>query len=336
MPDSPSVSFPSIRTVVFASSHFALPVINTLIQKQMLSGVIVPDPSQLHTNAGEVNGLIMQLQQAGIPHHVVCKEKLPQITAALDQWQSTLGIIATYPHILPNEVTEFFTYGAFNLHGSLLPAYAGPAPLFWQIKNQESKTGVVLHKAEQKPDSGNIVLKDEFSLHPLDTIQSLGNQIALKSSDLVVKLVASIEETGVSPEGESQQPLDKNVANAETIYARRPEQKDVEIKCTELEAEEISALCRASASQSYAAYLMIKNAGINVLQATAVDYPTYGTKPGTVAVVDENEGFIICVKGGCVRLDVLANMDGVFSGAAFAERFNIDAGMQIQASSIAL
>lgn len=326
----------SVKIVVFASGQFALPVISTLLQQELLAGVIVPDPSQLHTAAGEVNGLIMQLHQAGIPYEIVCKEKLPLISPLLDKWQATLGVIATYPHILPLEVIEFFSFGVFNLHGSLLPAYRGPSPLFWQIKNQEQTSGIVLHKAEATADSGNIVFSKEIPLHPLDTIQSLGNQLAAHACELVDKLTGHIKEHGECPAGTPQVALPEILKQSGRFFARRPVQSDVEINCETLTAAEINALCRASANQTFPAYIMIKRVAINVLQATAVHHPAYGTKPGTVMVVDEDEGFIVCVKGGCVRLDVVASMDGVFSGAAFAERFQIDAGLQIPASSVAL
>ena len=35
--------------------------------------------------------------------------------------------------------------GAFNLHGSLLPAYRGRAPVNWVLVNGERETGVTLH-----------------------------------------------------------------------------------------------------------------------------------------------------------------------------------------------
>ena len=47
--------------------------------------------------------------------------------------------------------------GAINFHPSLLPAYRGPAPLFWTFKDGLEKTGLTIHKIAKGEDNGNIL-----------------------------------------------------------------------------------------------------------------------------------------------------------------------------------
>ena len=54
--------------------------------------------------------------------------------------------------------------GAFNLHGSLLPAYRGRCPVNWVIINGEKQTGVTLHYMIDKPDAGDIVGQKEVAI----------------------------------------------------------------------------------------------------------------------------------------------------------------------------
>uniref|UniRef100_A0A1B0C1R6 Formyl transferase N-terminal domain-containing protein n=1 Tax=Glossina palpalis gambiensis TaxID=67801 RepID=A0A1B0C1R6_9MUSC len=59
-------------------------------------------------------------------------------------------------------------FGAFNLHGSLLPKYRGCCPLNWSIINGEDQTGVTLHRMTEKIDHGPIIA--QVSMDSLDII----------------------------------------------------------------------------------------------------------------------------------------------------------------------
>ena len=92
------------KVSVFAASGFATPLIELLMSEKKLAGVILPDPNELAHGAGDIHGLAAQLQQASVPFQLCCQEKLPLIVRQLDLWQAQLGIIASYPHILPTEL----------------------------------------------------------------------------------------------------------------------------------------------------------------------------------------------------------------------------------------
>ena len=58
---------------------------------------------------------------------------------------------------------------ALNLHGSLLPAYRGRAPLNWVLVNGETRTGVTLHHMTAEADAGDIVAQEPIDILPDDT-----------------------------------------------------------------------------------------------------------------------------------------------------------------------
>ena len=59
-------------------------------------------------------------------------------------------------YIVPKSLRSLAKYGAWGIHASLLPKYAGGAPLSWAIINGEKKTGVTLFKLESGIDNGDI------------------------------------------------------------------------------------------------------------------------------------------------------------------------------------
>ena len=62
-----------------------------------------------------------------------------------------------YRRLLGPELLALPRVAALNLHGSLLPAYRGRAPLNWVLVNGERRTGVTLHHMTVHADAGDVV-----------------------------------------------------------------------------------------------------------------------------------------------------------------------------------
>jgi methionyl-tRNA formyltransferase len=65
--------------------------------------------------------------------------------------------VACFPFRLPAALLQWPTQWAINLHPSLLPAYRGPNPVFWQLRNGESHTGISLHLLSEALDAGPVL-----------------------------------------------------------------------------------------------------------------------------------------------------------------------------------
>jgi len=319
------------KIAVFAANLQSQYVLSFLLTNNYLVGVIVPDPNELGTLAVETHGFIAQLQKSNIPFQCCSRDALPSIAQQLDTWQVNLGIIFGYPHILPVSLLSYFSTNIFNFHASDLPEYKGPQPLYWQIRNREVQTALTLHRAEARVDSGNIVVQHYCDIKALDTLGSLHNRIATEAPLVIAELVDSLVKTNKVPKDSPQASSEKirQVSSSCKLglkYARRPSQKDLSVDFNQQTAKELSAMCRAGNGLPYSAIIYRKNMLVNLIEVTAVDYPNYGTKPGTVIHIGEPEGIIVSTKDGSVRLDILACADGIFSGMSFAEYFNLDAG----------
>jgi len=73
-------------------------------------------------------------------------------------------IIACFPYKLPGSIYTLPRSGCFNLHPSLLPAYRGPAPLFWQLRAGEQAMGMTVHYVDDGIDTGDIVGQSRLTL----------------------------------------------------------------------------------------------------------------------------------------------------------------------------
>ena len=75
-----------------------------------------------------------------------------------------LIITACFPRRLPGAILDWPRYGCLNVHPSLLPAYRGPNPVFWQLRAGETMSGVTIHKLDADLDAGDIVATKSIAL----------------------------------------------------------------------------------------------------------------------------------------------------------------------------
>ena len=97
----------------------------------------------------------------GVPVLEVGDLSDPAALAALDRLAPSLVCAACFPRLLPRPWLERPALGCLNIHPSLLSAYRGPAPLFWQFRAGEERTGVTLHLMDEGTDTGDIVAQAE-------------------------------------------------------------------------------------------------------------------------------------------------------------------------------
>ncbi len=81
--------------------------------------------------------------------------------SSLDELRPDLICVSCFSRIIPRQLLALPKFGALNLHPSLLPAYRGPSPLFWQFRNGETRAGVTLHFMNERADAGDILLQSE-------------------------------------------------------------------------------------------------------------------------------------------------------------------------------
>ena len=99
-----------------------------------------------------------------IPLNYIHDINSPEAHAGLAAYNADFILIACFPYILPQPLRSLPKLACLNLHPSLLPAYRGPTPLFWQLKDGVPVFGVTLHQVSQKIDSGNIILQEQIHL----------------------------------------------------------------------------------------------------------------------------------------------------------------------------
>ncbi len=88
-----------------------------------------------------------------------------------------LIVVVAYGKILPANVLEFPKYGCINVHGSLLPAYRGAAPMQRAIIDGCSETGITTQMMADGIDTGDILLMDKVSIEENDNFETIHDKL---------------------------------------------------------------------------------------------------------------------------------------------------------------
>jgi methionyl-tRNA formyltransferase len=103
-----------------------------------------------------------------------------------------------YRNLIADEVLRLAAFGAYNLHGSMLPKYRGRAPVNWMLVNGEREAGVTLHHMIARADAGDIVAQRGVPITDDDTALTLYRKLVPMAATLVREFHPLIIE-GIAP-----------------------------------------------------------------------------------------------------------------------------------------
>lgn len=298
------------KVLLFTRSLNSLGTINFLMSKNMLSAVAVPNVNDMETHT-----LLQTLNQYKIPYFIYGEEE-KQNLQNIKKIEPTLGIVFGFPFKIPSSIIEYFKDEIYNYHGSLLPKYRGVDPIFWQLKNGESKSALTLHKLTQNFDDGDIVLQEEFELKAHYTQGVLNAIFSEISLNLTARFLEKLETKTLSTSAQI----------GDISCAPKVKEEDLIIDWDSMNSQDIYNLCRACNPIFGGAKTIWKNSFISILEATVVDMENLGLKPGTIIHIGSPEGLIVSTKDGTLKIDIVSVPDGVFNGLRFAKCFNIEVG----------
>jgi methionyl-tRNA formyltransferase len=112
-------------------------------------------------------------------------------------------VVVAYGQILSQEILDIPQMGCINVHGSLLPAYRGAAPIQRCLQNGVTETGITTMQMDIGMDTGAMLLKTVIAVTPLMNAGELGEILAVAGADLLVKTLR---------EQPHPQPQDHNLA----------------------------------------------------------------------------------------------------------------------------
>ena len=116
----------------------------------------------------------------------------------IQSYQPDIILVSCYARLLPQSILAIAKKGSFNIHPSLLPAFRGPNPLFWQFREGIDNFGVTLHRMADEFDTGNIISQEKVVIHDGVSAYDASKLLAKVASSLVLKMLDNIENDTIS------------------------------------------------------------------------------------------------------------------------------------------
>jgi methionyl-tRNA formyltransferase len=177
-----------LRVVFFGMEGvFSCPPLSALCESDIVQvvGVIVPRPAGMKTpdsstaridpptryvtdipldEAESERNIIGMAWDAGVPVFEVATLSHPHTLAMLSNLAPEVICVACFPKLLPRPIIQLASRAALNLHPALLPAYRGPAPLFWIFHDGLENAGITVHQLGTRADRGDVVAQAPVAL----------------------------------------------------------------------------------------------------------------------------------------------------------------------------
>ena len=131
-----------------------------------------------------------------LPHDIPLIELTgdwPIVVERLIKISPDVILVSCFGQKLPDELISIPPSGCFNLHPSLLPAFRGPYPVFWQIRAGVKPLGVSLHYVSSKIDAGDIVDRANVPIPDGANRQQVDTLLAEAGSRLIEVMLNNIE-----------------------------------------------------------------------------------------------------------------------------------------------
>ena len=165
----------------------------------------------------KVRPTIALAEQYGIPLRVLPKR---EVVSLADDVRGRLCLSAGFAYLFPKETINAASL-MLNVHGTLLPKYAGARTLNWVVARREASSGVTVHRIDQGVDTGPILLQRAFPLSPFETGVSLARK-TLEFEPAVVVDALKMLETGQA------RFQNQDAQNVERLPDRTPEHSEVD------------------------------------------------------------------------------------------------------------
>lgn len=284
-----------MRVVFMGTPDFAVGTLEALCEAGYeIAGVITqPDKPKGRSKTLVPTPVKAAAQAHGLPVYQPKKIRDAEAIEAVRAMEPDVMVVVAFGQIIPQEVLDIPKYGCLNVHGSLLPAYRGAAPIQWAVLNGEKESGVTIMRMDAGLDTGDMITKVTVPLDKNETSGSLFDKLSKAGAGLLVDtLPAVLDGTAVY----EKQPKESTTAYAGMIS------KQMGLINWSRPAEELERLVRGM-NPWPSAYTKLDGKTLKIWQAH-VEKPGLTGEAGKIVRTD-NRGVYIQTGQGILCVDEL-------------------------------
>ena len=304
-----------MKIIYMGTPEIAAIILDSLLndgKNEVVLAVTQPDRPKGRGGELAMSDVKKRALASGIPVYQPEKIKNPECVEYLKSFNADIIVVAAFGQILSKEILELTPHGCINVHASLLPKYRGAAPIQWAIIDGEKVSGVTIMQMNEGLDTGDIILRKEIVLSPVETGGTLHDKLAVLGSEALSEALTQIENGTAkrTPQGE-----------ATTKYAAMLSKKTGKLNFGR-GAEELERYVRGL-NPWPSAYAFLDGKMIKFWECMISPEVPDGFKPGDVYGIDKNGFYIATGDGGLRVLHLQAEGKRAMSAAEFLRGNNL-------------
>lgn len=305
-----------INTIILCNNPIAIPGIREFLFYGKVKAIVVTQRNK------EMQGIISEmLKESGVPMIIVNRKNFAEmISGAIEEYAVNVGLVMTFPFILPAAIVSQPAKGFINFHYGLLPQCRGPQPILWHMLRNDPEAGVTLHKMDEEVDTGPIILQEKINIEPNDTYGMLQSKLAYTAAKAAAQMLKILSFGSVIPATVQ----DESKAN----YYEMPSAADLTIRWSTMSADEIVRLVNACNPWNKGAGSFINEWFFGIAYAAKKEETTIEAA-GTILSCDEQNGLVVSsADQKKVHIIIIYTTEGFLPGYRM-ESFGIKAGMKM-------
>jgi methionyl-tRNA formyltransferase len=192
--------------VFIGTSPFACPSLEAIAGQHDVRLVVTQPDRPVGRHADMTPPAVKRLaEQLDLPVYQPERINREEPVARLAEIEADAFVVAAYGQILKPAVFDLPRLGAINIHGSLLPAYRGAAPVRWAIIRGETITGVTTILIDAGMDTGDMLLSRSIEIGPDETAGELQQRLAKLAADVILDTLSGRERGEIEPAIQSEE-----------------------------------------------------------------------------------------------------------------------------------
>ena len=308
-----------MRILFMGTPDFALFSLRALCEagEQVVGVVTQPDKPRGRGYTLTPPPVKVYAQQQGLAVYQPSTLKSDEFYELLQSLDPELIVVVAFGKILPKSVLDYPRYGCINVHGSLLPAYRGAAPMQRAIMDGCTVTGITTMRMDVGLDTGDMLLSSEVAIGADDDFEDIHDRLGACGAQTLLRTIAALRDGSLVAT-----PQDEALAT----YAAKIEKADCAIDfCRPVRVlhDQIRGLSPMPLAFTHTPDGKL----LKVLSARPSEQSfDSSARPGTVLSLDGGVVTVACGDGALELLGLLPEGKGRMSAADFIRGRRISVG----------
>lgn len=302
---------------VVSNAAYSLPLLQTLvsnnIQASVFADACIDEQADLVLITHFCNQMRIPIQSTGSD----------ALYFWLEETRPDMVFVMGFRHLIDvKQVPESLRKAMYNIHFGPLPAYRGPNPVFWQIRNGEQQLGVAIHHINEKFDAGAVVWTKQLKREPFMSFGAANTLL----SQVVIEGAGHIIQSAVQRKALPVLQQDSKGSH----YYKRPQLQDVLINWETMSAVQIINLVLACNPWNKGAIIPYNGREVKLLDAGLSESKTpidNKLAPGTIVGIN-NTLQVVCKDGVVIDVYMLI-VDGTFVPGRYAATWGFTQGQRM-------